>query len=170
VPWIVACVAIVLAMGGTGLAAKKYLITSTKQISPKVLATLRGAKGARGLPGPAGAAGANGANGAPGAPGAAGTARAYAEVLVTPSLHIVANVGFATNAVRSPSAGIYCIVAPAGVDPNSVLIVGLAGGSSNVGFATHAPRTVCNANEYQVATVDPTNVLTSLISFDILAP
>ena len=53
-PWIVACVAIVLAMGGTGLAAKKYLITSTKQISPKVLVKLRGAKGARGLPGPAG--------------------------------------------------------------------------------------------------------------------
>ena len=173
VPWIVACVAIVLAMGGTGFAAKKYLITSTKQISPKVLAKLHGAKGARGLTGPAGAAGAkgaNGANGAPGAPGAAGSAKGYAEVLVTPSLHIVDNVGFASTAVSSPSAGIYCVDAPPGADPNGVLIVGLAGASSNVGFATHAPRTVCGANQYQVATVDPTNVLTSLISFDILAP
>ena len=97
VPWIVACVAIVLAMGGTGLAAKKYLITSTNQISPKVLAKLHGAKGARGLPGPAGAAGAkgaNGANGAPGAPGAAGSAKGYAEVLITASVQTVHNVGF----------------------------------------------------------------------------
>ena len=171
VPWIVACVAIVLAMGGTGLAAKKYLITSTKQISPKVLAKLHGARGARGLTGPAGAAGAkgaNGANGAPGAPGAAGSAKGYAEVLVTPSLHIVDNVGFASTAVSSPSGGIYCIDAPPGADPNGVLIVSLA--EANLGYVLHSARTVCNANEYQVSTLDPGGVANNMISFDILAP
>ncbi len=58
--------ALVFAMTGGAYAAKKYLITNTKQISPSVLKQLKGAKG------PAGAAGANGTNGAPGAQGAKG--------------------------------------------------------------------------------------------------
>jgi hypothetical protein len=58
--------ALVFAMSGGAYAASKYLITSTKQISPKVLKTLKGANGKNG------AAGANGANGAQGLAGAAG--------------------------------------------------------------------------------------------------
>jgi hypothetical protein len=54
--------ALVFAMSGGAYAAKHYLITSTKQISPKVLKSLKGAKGA------------NGANGAAGSPGATGPA------------------------------------------------------------------------------------------------
>ncbi len=50
-------------MTGGAYAAKKYLITSTKQISPSVLKSLKGANGRNG---------ANGANGAAGAPGATG--------------------------------------------------------------------------------------------------
>jgi collagen type VII alpha len=61
--------ALVFAMSGGAYAAKKYLITSTKQISPKVLAQLKGAKGPAGERGPAGEKGANGTNGAPGTPG-----------------------------------------------------------------------------------------------------
>ena len=53
-----------------------------------------------------------------------------------------------------PSGGIYCIAAPPGADPNGVLIVSPRRGA-NVGFVTHSARTVCNANEYQVSTVDP---------------
>ena len=60
--------ALVFAMSG-GAYASKYLITSTKQISPKVLKTL---KGAAGKTGPAGAAGAQGAQGAQGPQGPAG--------------------------------------------------------------------------------------------------
>src|SRR6187399_358703 len=56
----VAVLALVLALGGSAIAAKKYLITSTKQISPSVLKKL---KGAQGLAGPAGTAGATGAKG-----------------------------------------------------------------------------------------------------------
>jgi len=50
--------ALVFAMSGGAYAAKKYVITSTKQISPKVLKKLKGAKGAKGAIGAIGATGA----------------------------------------------------------------------------------------------------------------
>jgi hypothetical protein len=71
--------ALVFAMTGGALAAKKYLITSTKQISPSVLKSLQGKAGAAGAPGPqgpagpGGAKGENGANGSNGAPGTNGS-------------------------------------------------------------------------------------------------
>jgi hypothetical protein len=57
---VAATLALVLSMGGSAVAAKHYLVNSTKQISPKVLRALRGKTG------PAGVAG------APGAPGGTG--------------------------------------------------------------------------------------------------
>lgn len=81
---VIATLALVFAMTGGAYAAGKYVITSTKQISPKVLKSLQGkagsagasgAAGAAGPQGPAGAAGSAGAkgeNGAPGEPGAKG--------------------------------------------------------------------------------------------------
>jgi hypothetical protein len=76
--------ALVFAMTGGAYAAKKYLITSTKQISPKVLAQLKSTKdagpaGPQGPQGPQGTPGANGKDGAqgpkgdPGTPGTPGT-------------------------------------------------------------------------------------------------
>jgi hypothetical protein len=59
-------------MTGGAVAAKKYLITSTKQISPAVLKKLKGKPGPAGpagLAGPAGKAGANGVNGTNGTNG-----------------------------------------------------------------------------------------------------
>ncbi len=70
---VAATLALVFAMSGGALAATHYLITSTKQISPKVLKSLHGATGARGPAGPAGPAGAGGAGGAKGENGANGT-------------------------------------------------------------------------------------------------
>ncbi len=64
----IATLALVFAMSGGAYAASKYLITSTKQISPKVLKSLKGNAGK------AGPAGSNGTNGAPGATGPAGPA------------------------------------------------------------------------------------------------
>jgi hypothetical protein len=64
---LVAIIALVFAMTGGALAAKKYLITSTSQIKPSVLKSLQGT---RGPPGPAGAAGAQGAQGPAGPAGA----------------------------------------------------------------------------------------------------
>jgi hypothetical protein len=60
---VIATVALVFAMTGGAFAAGHYLITSTKQISPKVLKALRGAPGAKGATGSAGPAGAVGAGG-----------------------------------------------------------------------------------------------------------
>jgi hypothetical protein len=78
-------VALVFAMSGGAFAAGKYLITSTKQISPKVLQSLHGKAGAAGkngapgATGPAGAAGPAGPTGPAGGPGAAGAKGANGE-------------------------------------------------------------------------------------------
>jgi hypothetical protein len=78
---VIATLALVFAMTGGAYAAKKYLITSTKQISPSVLKSLQGkagpvgangAQGPAGPQGPAGAAGAKGENGTNGSNGAEG--------------------------------------------------------------------------------------------------
>jgi hypothetical protein len=64
----IATLALVFAMSGGAYAAQRYLITSSKQISPKVLKSLKGANGKAGPAGPAGPAGAAG----PAGVGAAG--------------------------------------------------------------------------------------------------
>jgi hypothetical protein len=71
---VAATLALVFAMSGGALAAGHYLLTSTSQISPKVLKALKGKSGQRGLAGPAGAAGAKGETGAAGAAGTVGPA------------------------------------------------------------------------------------------------
>src|ERR1700740_2610486 len=76
---VIAGLALVFAMSGGAYAAKKYLITSTKQISPSVLKSLQGkagpagAPGTQGAPGPAGPAGPAGVKGADGANGTNGS-------------------------------------------------------------------------------------------------
>jgi len=72
---VIATIALVLAMSGGAYAAKKYLITSTKQISPSVLKSLKGASGKAGLAGPAGPAG-SGSAGPAGPAGSVGPAGA----------------------------------------------------------------------------------------------
>jgi hypothetical protein len=70
---IVATLALVLLLTGGALAARHYLITSTRQISPKVLRKLRGSRGPtgpRGATGPQGPAGSQGRVGPPGPAGA----------------------------------------------------------------------------------------------------
>jgi hypothetical protein len=77
---VVMTLALVFAMSGGAYAAKRYVISSTKQISPKVVAQLRGKAGAAGAAGPEGKqgpqgpAGKDGANGINGTPGSNGTA------------------------------------------------------------------------------------------------
>ncbi len=72
IPGVIAVTALIFAMAGGALAAKKYVITSTNQIKPSVLKQLRGKAGPAGPAGPAGAAGIKGDAGAKGDPGAKG--------------------------------------------------------------------------------------------------
>ena len=79
---VVATLAMVFAMTGGAYAAGKYLITSTKQIKPSVLSSLKGKAGhagANGAQGPAGPAGPGGPQGPAGPGGAAGAAGATGE-------------------------------------------------------------------------------------------
>jgi hypothetical protein len=74
---VAATLALVFSMSGGALAAKHYLIESTRQINPKVLKKLKGSRGAAGLAGLAGVPGAPGKEGAPGARGETGPSHAY---------------------------------------------------------------------------------------------
>jgi len=70
---IVALLALTLSVGGgVALAAKHYLITSTSQISPKVLTKLKGTQGTQGTRGLQGTQGPQGAKGDAGANGTNG--------------------------------------------------------------------------------------------------
>jgi Collagen triple helix repeat (20 copies) len=71
---VVAVLALVFAMSGGAYAAKKYLITSTKQIKPSVLKQLKGLNGKDGAAGVAGPSGPQGAAGSQGPQGVQGTA------------------------------------------------------------------------------------------------
>jgi hypothetical protein len=82
---VMATLALFFALSGGALAAKHYLINSTRQINPKVLRALRGRtgpagpKGERGAAGTKGEMGARGENGAPGANGATKVVVRYVE-------------------------------------------------------------------------------------------
>ena len=71
---IIATLALFVSLGGTGIAASRYLISSTRQISPSVLKKLEkaGPQGPQGKLGAVGAAGTTGITGAAGAAGASG--------------------------------------------------------------------------------------------------
>jgi hypothetical protein len=71
---ILAVLALVLAMSGGAYAASRYVITSTKQISPKVLTALKGARGKSGANGATGGTGPEGPAGPGGPAGPAGPA------------------------------------------------------------------------------------------------
>jgi hypothetical protein len=90
---VTATLALVFAMSGGALAAKHYLINSTKQINPKVLKQL---KGNTGKAGPAGPQGVGGASGSPGS---------------NATINGVAAGGDLTGAYPSPS------IAPGAVTP-----------------------------------------------------
>jgi len=70
---VVATMALLFAMTGGALAASHYLVSSTKQINPKVLKQLQGRSGKTGATGPTGSPGAQGKEGTQGKEGKEGT-------------------------------------------------------------------------------------------------
>jgi hypothetical protein len=87
---VVATLALVFAMSGGALAAKHYLINSTKQINPKVLKSLKGNTGAAGAPGAQGKEGPSGKEGSQGKEGKEGPPN--------PNAVFATNAGHATSA------------------------------------------------------------------------
>lgn len=71
---VAATLALFFTMTGGALAAHHYLITSTKQISPKVVSALKGKNGKNGLPGKEGPQGKEGKEGKEGKAGTSATA------------------------------------------------------------------------------------------------
>jgi hypothetical protein len=69
---VIAILALIVALSGTAVAAKRYLVTSTKQISPAALKQLTKLAAKEVKQGPAGAAGAAGTSGAAGTNGTSG--------------------------------------------------------------------------------------------------
>ncbi len=116
---VVATLALVFAMSGGAIAANHYLITSTKQISPKVIKKLKGKRGPAGKQGPAGPAGPQGKegpvgkeglagkDGKDGAAGEPGTARAYAYISKTGEVSHAKGIAQANVALAGGS--LYCI-------------------------------------------------------------
>jgi hypothetical protein len=103
---VVACLALFVALGGTGYAASAiHTDGGTATIAKKHKKPHRGPRGPRGFPGPGGP---GGPGGPAGAPGPAGTAKAYAEV--TSRGRVLAGHAFRITDVNilNPAEGIYC--------------------------------------------------------------
>lgn len=146
---VVATVALVFAMSGGALAASRYVIHSTKQISPKVLKKLRGKvgpKGAKGTTGATGATGATGTTGVAGTPGATGAtgvagtpgatgatgeegptgkegkegaAGTLASAFLDKDEATLLDVHNFSTTYTSPEAGVYCLKPTGGVNPTN---------------------------------------------------
>ena len=109
---VTATLALFFAMSGGAIAAKHYVLNSTKQINPKVLRSLKGKTGKTGPPGPQGAAGKEGSAGKEGAAGKEGkagepgTALGYATVSAEGTLNAARSKGVIS--VTHPVTGLYC--------------------------------------------------------------
>jgi len=127
-------VALVFAMSGGALAAQHYLLTSTKQISPKVLKQLKGDKGARGVRGPEGLRGAQGHQGIQGTTGSVG-----ATGVTGPPGALLSAFGYVFN----QAAEVVAIEAPITFDSNGPLL-GVTHAPGNAGLV------VTNSGTYKV--------------------
>ena len=149
---VISILALVVALSGTAIAAKRYLITNTKQISPAALKQLtklasKGVKqGAAGAAGASGAAGATGAAGASGAQGPAGPGAVVYWAVVNPS-GALARSGSKSSAEVTTSeqigTGSYVVKFSADVSQcayEAAIGNAVAENTENPGFATVAAR------------------------------
>jgi hypothetical protein len=147
---IAATLALVFAMSGGALAAKHYLLNSTKQISPPLLKKLRGRSGSTGPTGPTGPRGERGFKGEKGPKGeigAPGSARAYGVINSKGEA-----VPLKTRNLTSLKIGTgsYCVV-PAvstGIDPDDVPPVVTADQDDGTGLAHIAETRQADTNDF----------------------
>ena len=175
---ILAIAALVLALTGSAVAAKRYLITNTNQISPAVLKQLakmagtQSKAGAPGLPGAAGAAGAAGAQGEAGKNGERGVAGPGAVVywaVVNPGGTLArhgtsaAEVEELGEGTTEEKEGTYVVKFDTDVSQCAYeAAIGLSGAEStaNPGFATVVARTA-EPRGVLVQTYDPSGARVS---------
>jgi hypothetical protein len=166
---ITATLALLFSMSGGALAASHYLITSTKQISPKVRSALKGNKGPTGRAGAQGAQGPQGAPGAQGGQGPTGTAAAWGIVTTngtTGNASFTQQEGF-PGPPLNPEPGVYCIPAPAGKANVGVALTSEAG---DIEFLSQVTPNKCGTSaDYQIETAEGGGTLTNL-PFNILVP
>jgi hypothetical protein len=118
---VAATLALVFAMSGGALAAKHYLISSTKQINPKVLKKLKGRTGKTGAPGKTGAAGAAGKEGPQGRQGVEGKAAPAQQTISSSAASVAFGPPKSAEAVSEVSlpAGTYTLLASTVAQNNS---------------------------------------------------
>jgi hypothetical protein len=169
---VVLTAAIVTILAGTSYAARKYVITNKKQIAPKVLKQITGARGPAGAIGAQGPQGPAGASGPQGPQGPAGSARAHAQVVTNdPQNPFYDNNSGFPGRPRRIATGRLCLPAPSGVDPDTtVLMLTLSGGS--VGMVTQrSGNESCRAGEFEVWTTSSSGIYwTDGILFNVLVP
>jgi hypothetical protein len=149
---VIACVALFVAMGGTGYAATQLANGEGHAVASKKHKGKRGKRGPRGLQGPTGPTGPQGtpgpqgAKGATGATGAAGTALAYALIEAGGAVDPSGSKGITSADVSLDNTGTYCFnKIPAGTKS----IVATANGE----FLTNA-----NSDRFVSVSFIPTNL------------
>lgn len=149
---VIAAAALFFALGGSAMAARHYLITSTSQIKPSVLKALQGAAGAAGAVGSAGPAGPTGSVGPQGPAGTVGSVGPQGPAGPTnlSSLTIVAGE---SKSVPKESVGTSVATCPAGSHAVS------GGGYNGLAFlvasgmeTNHQSWLVVAANETTIST------------------
>ena len=175
---VTATLALFFAMSGGALAAKHYLLNSTKQINPKVLKALKGNAGPKGTTGANGALGKEGNAGKEGAPGKEGSqgpegkvALAYALMDKSGTLKDVHNF---SPEYTQPETGVYCLTATGGIsqtkNPVAIVTVEWIGSSGNELFAYTSQSFACKPGQYAVRTYEPINTASNNVEFFIMIP
>jgi hypothetical protein len=134
---VTATLALVFAMSGGAMAANHYLISSTKQISPKVLKKLKGNAGAPGTNGAPGATGATGPQGKEGTQGKEG--KEGKEGAPNPNAVFATNAGHATNSDQLGGVGASHYVTPGSTlasGDTETGAYGVAAGTGQFGIAS----------------------------------
>jgi hypothetical protein len=180
---VVSTLCLFVLLGGSAYAADRYLITSTSQIKPSVLAQISGpgdaaaARKKKQKRGPAGPRGPVGPVGPVGPGGVAGTARAYTFVTGNTYYGCSPNCNLATNYTKGvsnathASMGIYCVNAP-GIDRTTTpaLVQVADNGTSSPGTAAATIDTYASdcTTGFEVKTYQAS--LSDGVSFYILLP
>jgi hypothetical protein len=164
---IVASIAMILAVTGSAVAAGHFIITSTSQISPKVLRSLKGERGPRGYRGASGARGITGPPGPKGDTGNTGesvttvttetappTPQYYGEVIASG----LRETGVGDNFdVARLSTGVYQLTFPLSIAPSDLN----SGGSNGCPVVVATPLT-----DGITAVVQPTCTYVAGVGFE----